>query len=64
MTSEQLVRLAEQADLAAGFFKPTHPSVAGRFADCADTARRIGKDLERREQLNRIRAELTTSQCG
>ena len=59
MTSDQLAHLAEQADFAAGFFKPTHPSVAGRFADCAEAARRMAKDLERKEQLNRIRADLT-----
>jgi hypothetical protein len=59
MTSGQLAHLAEQAAFAAGFFSPTNPSAAGRFAECAATARRLSKEIEREEHLGRIRAELS-----
>jgi hypothetical protein len=58
MTSGQLAHLAEQAAFAAGFFSPTNPSAAGRFAECAATARRLSKEMERQEHLSRIRADL------
>ena len=58
MTSAQLAYLAEQADFAAGFFKPTDPAVAERFAQCAVTARQMATRIERQQELARIRAEL------
>lgn len=58
MTSAQLAHLAEQADFAAGFFKPTNPAIAERFAQCAGTAREMATRIERQQELARIRAEL------
>ncbi len=58
MTPAQLAHLAEQAEFAAGFFKATNPSVAERFTQCAAAARHLAKNMERKEELNRLRAEL------
>ena len=58
MTPAQLAHLAEQAEFAAGFFKSTNPSAAERFTQCAATASQLAKNMERKEELNRIRAEL------
>ena len=58
MTPAQLDHLAEQADFAAGFYAVTNPSAARRFAETAATARRLSEQLERRQQLARLRAEL------
>jgi hypothetical protein len=57
MTPAQLHHLAEQADFAAGFYAVTNPSAARRFAETATTARRLSEQLERRQQLARLRAE-------
>lgn len=58
MTPAQLVHLAQQAEFAAGFFRPTNPSVADRFSQCAAAARQMAKSMERKNELGRIRAEL------
>jgi hypothetical protein len=58
VTPAQLVHLAEQADFAGGFFRTTNPSVADRFAHCAIAARRMAKNMERKDELTRIRVEL------
>ena len=58
MTPAQLAHLAEQAESAAGYFKPTNPSVADRFSQCAAAARQMAKTMERKNELNRLRAEL------
>jgi len=58
MTPAQLDHLAEQADFAAGFYAVTNPAAARRFAETAATARRLSEELERRQQLVRLRAEL------
>lgn len=58
MSPAQLAHLAEQAEFAAGFFKTTNPSVADRFSQCAAAARQMARTMERRNELNRIRAEL------
>ena len=58
MTPARLAHLAEQADFAAGFFRTTNPSAAERFNQCAAAGRRLAKTMERKEELNRIRAEL------
>ena len=58
MTPAQLAHLAEQAEFAAGFFKATNPSATDRFTQCSAAARRLAKNMERKEDLNRIRAEL------
>ena len=58
MTPAQLAHLAEQAEFAAGFFKSTNPSAADRFNQCAATARRLAENMERREELYRIRVGL------
>jgi hypothetical protein len=58
MTPSQLAHLAEQAEFAAGFFAVTNPAAARRFSDAATTALQMSTQLERREQLARLRAEL------
>jgi hypothetical protein len=58
MTPAQLDRLAEQADFAAGFYAVTNPAVARRFAETAATARSLSEQLDRRQQLTRLRTEL------
>ena len=58
MTPAQLAHLAEQADFAAGFFRKTNPSVADRFMQCAVAARQMAKNMERKDELSRIRTEL------
>jgi hypothetical protein len=58
MTPAQLAHLAEQAHFAAGFFRTTNPSAADRFTQCAAAARRLAKTMERKKELNRIRADL------
>ena len=58
MTPAQLDHLAEQADFAAGFYAVTNPSAATRFAETAATARGLSEQLNRRQQLARLRAEL------
>jgi hypothetical protein len=58
MTPAQLDHLAEQADFAAGFYAVTNPTAARRFSETATTARRLSEQLERRQQVDRLRAEL------
>jgi hypothetical protein len=58
MTPSQLARLAEQAEFAAGFFAVTNPAAARRFSEAATTALQMSTQLERREQLARLRTEL------
>jgi hypothetical protein len=58
MTPDQLLHLAEQADYAAGFFAPTNPSAARRFADCAATARLLADQLNRAGQLNELQTRV------
>jgi hypothetical protein len=58
VTPAQLAHLAEQADFAAGFFRTTNPSVADRFTQCSAAARQMAKNMERKGELGRIRAEL------
>ena len=58
MTPAQLDHLADQADFAAGFYAVTNPSAARCFAETAATARRLSEQLERRQQLARLQAEL------
>lgn len=58
MTPAQLAHLAEQAEFAAGFFAVTNPAAARRFSEAATTALHLSAQLERREQLARLRTEL------
>ena len=58
MTPGQLDRLAEQSEFAAGFYVITDPAAARRFADAAQAARRLSEQLERQQQLSRLRADL------
>ena len=58
MTPAQLAHLAEQADFASGFFRTTNPAVADRFMRCAVAARQMAKNMERKDELSRIRTEL------
>ncbi len=58
MTPAQLAHLAEQAEFAAGFFAVTNPAAARRFREAATTALQMSTQLERSEQLARLRAEL------
>ena len=58
MTPAQLSHLAEQADFVAGFYAVTNPSAARRFKEAAATAIQLSTQLERQEQIARLRAEL------
>lgn len=58
MTPAQLSHLAEQADFAAGFYAVTNPSAAKRFKEAAATAQQLSAQLERQQQIARLRAEL------
>ena len=58
MTPAQLSHLADQADFAAGFYAITNPSAARRFKEAAATADQLSAQLERQQQIARLRAEL------
>ena len=58
MTPAQLSHLAEQADFAAGFYAVTNPAAARRFKEAATTAVQLSAQLERQQQIARLRAEL------
>jgi hypothetical protein len=58
VTPERFRHLAETADFAAEFLRPTQPSIARRFAECADTARRMALELERAQHFEALRARL------
>ena len=58
MTPAQLSHLAEQAGFAAGFYAVTNPSAARRFEEAAATAMRLSTQLERQQQIAKLRAEL------
>lgn len=58
MTPAQLIHLAEQAEFAAGFFAVTNPAAARRFSEAATTALQLSANLDRQQQLVRLRAEL------
>ena len=59
MTPAQLSHLAEQADFAAGYYAVTNPSAARRFKEAAVTAEQLSTQLERQQQIAKLRAELT-----
>jgi hypothetical protein len=58
LTPAQLSHLAEQADFAAGYYSVTNPSAARRFKEAAATAQQLSAQLERQQQIARLRVEL------
>jgi hypothetical protein len=58
LTPAQLSHLAEQADFAAGFYAVTNPSAARRFREAATTAHKLSTQLERQQQIAKLRTEL------
>ena len=58
MTPAQLSHLAEQADFAAGFYAVTNPSAARRFKEAGATALQLSAQLQRQQEIARLRAEL------
>ena len=58
MTPAQLSHLAEQAEFAAGFYAVTNPSAARRLKEAATTARQLSTQLDRQQQIAKLRTEL------